>query len=850
MHYNILSFWQQQENLPSGHPDKLGPRTNRLLQYLFEQWRNKPAWPDWGQMGHLFDRYAGAELDTIRQQPVAIRKGLAIKHMLTELSDNTVAVKKGLMQVHPDELIIGSLPPYSVGQGKELMRYLTEEEALYYEIRYLNEWSPFGHIVPDHQRILDHGIDHIIAECRQKIGETEDAKKKAFHTSVILALEGVLGYAANYAALARTRARLFLDDAERHAQFIAIAQRLEQAPRLAPRTFAEAVQCIYLVHCALHYSGEIVPLGRLDQLLYPFYKSDRANGTLTEEQAREILECLWIKLDEKTILNARHLEDRFTSSDGALLGTGSASNFDQGALANQWMQQVTIGGVIADNEPGAKDATNDITLLCLETARRLPFNSPTLDLRVHSNTPAKVLDLAAAALLSGGAHPVLLNDDKIIPALQFKTGGTVELKSARNYACDGCYETLFAGETEFSFGFVAALDVLEKALNSGAGFSMSGPVYLRGMKGSWRTPPAAGITSYAQFQEILRSHILMGCHKFLHGILVQYGIKEDVSPSPLLSAIIGGCVASGRDLAGGGARYHLFSPLMTGISTATDSLYIIKYLVFEQQLFSLEELVACLRSNWGNNPLVTGLQLSKERITQIRALCLQQPKFGYGHEAVDALSWELIDTFYQCMEEARQAPVHQPQWEALKARYDIPGRPFEILFAPGVGTFEQYVFGGSFAGATPDGRLAFSPIASDLSPAPVPADQPAYTITGPAGNDQQVDPVRTGILAEALKSYTHNAINYLSDGAPSDFNIPENFPQEKLAEVLRSFANGQGSNVMTITTANPKTMYLAALSPEQYELLRVRMGGWTEFFITLFPDHKAQHQHRPVFLPH
>nr|WP_315823197.1 pyruvate formate lyase family protein [Paraflavitalea speifideiaquila] len=169
---------------------------------------------------------------------------------------------------------------------------------------------------------------------------------------------------------------------------------------------------------------------------------DRADGILTEEQAREVLECLWIKLDEKTILNARLLEDRFTSSDGALLGTGSASNFDQGGLANQWMQQVTIGGVIANNEPQAIDATNEITYLCLETARRLPMNSPTLDLRVHTQTPARVLDLAAAALLSGGAHPVLLNDDKIIPALQLKTGGTVELKSARNYACDGCYETL------------------------------------------------------------------------------------------------------------------------------------------------------------------------------------------------------------------------------------------------------------------------------------------------------------------------------------------------------------------------------------------------------------------------
>lgn len=850
MYYNILSFWQQQENLPAGHPDKLGCRTNRLLQFLFEQWRNKPAWPAWGSMGHLFDRYSGAELDTVRKLPVAVRKALAIKQMLAELSDIHTAPRKGLMEVHPDELIIGSLPPYSVGQGKELMRYLTEEEALFYEIRYLNEWSPFGHIVPDHQQVLDHGIDRMMAECREKMQATPVEKQKHFYSSVILSLEGVLIYADNYASLAESKARLFTDDAERHAQFLAIAGRLQHTPRHAPRNFTEAVQCIYLVHCALHYTGEIVPLGRLDQLLYPFYKKDVDSGVLTKTQAQEILECLWIKLDEKTVLNGRHLEDRFTSSDGALLGTGSASNFDQGGLANQWMQQVTIGGVLADNEAIATDATNDITLLCLETARRLPLNSPTLDLRVHANTPPEVLELAAAALLSGGAHPVLLNDDKIIPALHTKTGGTVELKSARNYACDGCYETLFAGETEFSFGFVAALDVLEKALNSGAGFSMSGAVYQRGMKGSWRTAPAAEIKNYDAFWKILRSHISLGCHKFLQGIFTQYGIKEDVSPSPLLSALINGCVSSGRDLAGGGARYHLFSPLMTGISTATDSLYIIKHLVFEQQAFSLEELVSCLRSNWGNNSIVSGLALPAARIADIRALCMQQPKFGYGHQPVDELSWQLIDTFYQCMEEARKAPIHQPQWEALKMRYDIAGKPFEILFAPGVGTFEQYVFGGSFAGATPDGRLAFTPIASDLSPAPGYADEPAYSVTQRADHHIEVTPARTGILSQALNSFNNEAVNYLSDGAPSDFNIPEDFPAGKLTEVLRAFAQGNGSNVMTVTTAHPKTLYLAAQDPEQYELLRVRMGGWTEFFITLFPDHKAQHQRRPVYLPH
>lgn len=109
-------------------------------------------------------------------------------------------------------------------------------------------------------------------------------------------------------------------------------------------------------------------------------------------------------------------QNRFTACDGVLTGFWGASNYDQGGLLNQWMQQITIGGLLPeDGDP--KDACNPVTKLCLDSSRRLPLNSPTLDLRVNRQTPKEVLDLAAAALLGGGAHPVLLNDECIVKAL-------------------------------------------------------------------------------------------------------------------------------------------------------------------------------------------------------------------------------------------------------------------------------------------------------------------------------------------------------------------------------------------------------------------------------------------------
>lgn len=836
MHKNILSFWQHLESLPEGHSDRLTPRVCNLLQETFEKWHSKPKWIDFGEMGHLFDYYKNDELPQLKSLSVAERKGLAVKKLFEFISDPINRESKGTMEINPSELIVGTLPPYSVGQGKELVRYLTEEERLYWELRYFNEWSPFGHIVPDHEVILKKGILGIITDCQTKQGllSNQQTKQKQFYQSVIDSLEGVLYYINSYSDYALNLSKTFHPTDERAINLKSISERLREYPAKPSKTFKDALQSIHIMHCVLHWSGEIVPIGRLDQLLNEFYVKDLEDGIITKEKAQEYLDCFWIKLDEKVVQNRRFIEDRFTSSDGALLGTGGPSNFDQGALVNQWMQQVTIGGIIANNDDEATDAVNEITFMCMESSRRLPLNSPTLDLRVHAKSDNKLFEAAAKTILSGGAHPILMNDDKIIPALQHKTGGYVELKSARNYACDGCYETLFAGETEFSFGFVGALDVLEKTLNSGAGFAFSGSTFLRGSKGSIRTSQARSISTFEDFWSIFEQHLLLGCHKFLHGILSAYGSKENVSPSPLLSAMINGCIDTGRDLAGGGSRYHLFSPLMTGISTATDSLYVIKKLVFNDKLFSLEELVSCLRTNWGRNNEVVGLKISNERINEIRNLCISQPKFGQGHKYVDELAHKLISSFYNSLQIVRKDKVHEENWKRLQNQYDIDGSIFEILIAPGVGTFEQYNFSGSFVGATPDGRYAFDSIASDLSPSPYHSDQ---TIP-------QVPAIK---FMDGLESFSDSSINLLSDGAPPDFNIKEDFDEASLTKIIKEFANGHGGNMLTITVSDPESFLNAQENPDDYNLLRVRMGGWTEFFISLFPALQEQHRRRPLF---
>ena len=856
MHHNILDYWRHLQNLPEGHKDLPAPRVCRLMLELFERWHSQQAFPDWDSFGHIRDWPDASDPKGLMAKSITIRRGIAIRKTLVRLV-SPWGQSHGFARVHPDEIIVGTMPPYSVGQGKEIMGFLTDDEFLKYEVRFLNGWSNFGHIVPDHDKVIRQGLRAIIKDCTERAANARNPETVEFYESVGHALEGEILFAAGYASLARQqweRHEALLKDNPRHPEgdllqerikgMKAVAERLHRIPEQPCSSFTDAVQCLYLMNCALHWTGEVTSLGRLDQILNRGYERD----SLSQAEAQEIIDCLWVKLDERVMLYHRHFEDRFSSADGALLGAGGASNFDQGALANQWMQQATIGGVKATNEKHQEDASNDITRMCLKAARKFPFNCPTVDLRVHKHTPDDLLELAADALLSGGAHPILMNDDKLFPELHKGCGGKVELESARNYACDGCYETLFPGQTEFSFLYVPALDVLEKSLNSGAGLGDAGGLHLRGSKSSFRSPPARRIRDFKHFFEILEQHLWLNVNRQLAGYLGAYGTKAEICASPLLSSMINGCLESGRDFYDGGARYHMFAPLMTGISTAADSLYVIKTLIFEEQAYSLEELVACLRSNWGERDEVIGMKVSRDRARSIRAHCLAQPKFGTGDRRVDELAWKLVESFTDAVHKARNHPIHEKRWNELQNRYNIPGRPFEILLTPGVGTFEQYVFGGSFVGATPDGRKSGQSIATDLSAAPLPEDlEPILRdVSAPQGPLY----ARQWQLLSSMISWNHPAVNRLSDGAPSDFNIREDFPKRKLVEALRAFADGKGSNMMTVTVANPET--LRKLPPRQRTNTISSvcgMGGWTEFFCVLFKAHKKHHRRRPIYTP-
>jgi pyruvate-formate lyase/deferrochelatase/peroxidase EfeB len=837
----------------------LTDRVVELLGYTFSRWhdtwyRRRPT----PELGHLAGYVAAGEVD-LDKLSLAERKGLAVKKTLELLSSKKLGREFDTYRIHPRELIVGAVPDYTLGSGYEAMRYLNEPEQAEAFLLRLDEAGAAGHNVPNYKRVLDQGLGALLDDVKRRRAGAKDAEAAVFYQSVIYALEGVQTYLRNYSELAKKKLAAMRKGAPQDRENLkAIAERMSRLATEPPKTFLEAAQLVFTMHCCMHISGESVSIGRLDQLLEPYLHA----GEVTADKAQEIIDCFWIKMDEKVLLNHRHFSDRLSRGSGAI--TYQGGDFPQGAALNQWVQQVTVGGYMANAADPPEDACNDVTRMCLRAARRLPLNAPCLSLRVHARTPSDIIAEAAACVVSGGGHPFLINDDKLIAGLLRSGEGIypgksiVSVADARDMVCDGCFESLFAGKCEFAFSYVPVPDAIEMALNRGRTYAAAGPVHLTGLKASFRSKSPEEIRNWEEFHEIFLKHYRYKLIDFYDGMLSRYGNLSRVCPSPLLSPLIDGCLESGRDLTAGGARYRLLAPLMNGISCAVDSLWAIRSMVFsDEAVFTLPELAKCLICDWGydmKEPFYSStsgddrIAVQAERFRHLRMYAHGLPKFGQGHKDVDRFARDLIrklvDMAYDLIRNP-QSPI-AGKLQSLRGSYGAGECPFEFVVTPGIATFEDYAGVGSFLGASADGRRSGDTVASDFSPSPTPSDLPVHEsgrvalpslASWAAGEPLDDDPAHTDPIGVGL-----------SNGSPVDINIRESFPLPQLETLIRKFALGNiGPNMMSITCADPVTLAEAQRFPERYDLVRNRMGGWSEFFVAMFPHHQEQHKRRPIF---
>ncbi|OMC13536.1 Dyp-type peroxidase [Mycobacterium sp. SP-6446] len=824
------------------------PISNRILTLLnmqFSRWQD--TWykrRETPPLGHLKDHLAEDERQLLTSS-VTLRKGKAIQLSLSKvLISPEYSKRANLMRIDPDELIVGNMPQLSLGIGSQVMEYLSEDERITGFFAGLNEYSACGHNAPDYPLLIEKGIGAITKSYQDRL-RTAPADKKDFYQSVVWSLDGLRAFIEAYATLAHKMSK---DDQFSEAQqtgLLEIAQRMKRLAHEKPASFLDGLQLVFITNCALHQTGEPHSIGRLDQQLIGLLEADLKRDALTESSAQEMIDAFWLKMDETVLYNYRHLNDYLNYGTGAVFY--SAGNFPQGAAINQWVQQVTVGGYKANGAKEPEDASNKITKMCLRSSRRLPLNAPCLSLRVHRKMSPDLFEEAAKTVLSGGAHPIMLNDDKLVPAIA--ACGPVALADARNYTCDGCYEPVIVGKTEWAFSYVPLLPMVDYTLNQGCNIQGAGPINLRGLKSSWNSPPPETIKSFKEFLSIFFTHWKWAMSGFFNTLMNSYGSLANYCPSPLFSALLSDTLETGRDLTEGGAKYHIVAPMLCGIADTLDSLYAIKRLVYDETSArcSLPQLLLCLQCDWGNDmkmPFYTTIEGAIRRhddaqfFRQLREYALALPKFGINADPELAdLAREVIGTCTTIAHDALRKPLPSTAggYTKLQAEYGTPERPFEFTVTPGVGTFEDNVGLGMGFGASANGRRNGQPIGADFTAMPWPPDLPT--------NPRNVN------AFEALKVWNIAEISHgLANAAPSDLNIAEDFPLDKLTELISEFSHSKlGSNMITITCADPATYEQAAEFPERYDLLRVRMGGWSEFFIAMFDFHQQYIQRRPYY---
>jgi trans-4-hydroxy-L-proline dehydratase len=500
---------------------------------------------------------------------------------------------------------------------------------------------------------LETDIDHHLNEL-DFLGDDEAYQKGEELKSMSVAIGAVLTLARRYAEKADARAKDEQDGA-RKSELQNIAEICRRVPAHAPRNFWEALQSYWFVH--LGVITELNPWdafnpGRLDQHLYPFYKKGLEDGSLTKEQAKELLQCFWVKFNNQPA--------------PPKVGVTAAESSTYTDFAN-----INNGGLKADGS----DGVNEVTYLILEVIDEMKLVQPSSNIQVSAKNPDEFIKQAVRIIRNGRGQPSVFNADTIVEEM-LRQGKSLE--DARNGGTSGCVETgAFGKESYILTGYFNLPKVLEITLNNGI---------------DPRTGDILGIQSgdpnqFTSIQDVLQAYQKQ-LHHFidikLRGNNVIERIFAEYMPVPFLSVLIDDCIVKGKDYNNGGARYNTNYIQGVGLGTMTDSLASIKYNIFDRKKMTMEEMLQALAADFEGHEKTRLLFMNKS------------PKFGNDDDYADRLMLDVFESFYG----------------EVNGRRNTKCGHYRINLLPTT----CHVYFGSVTGALPDGRTAWTPLSEGISP--------------------------------------------------------------------------------------------------------------------------------------
>jgi len=689
----------------------------------------------------------------VGNEPVVIRKALAFDLILREMpifiQDRELIVggrtmfmpRKQDIQFWDDEDVkrnLEFLPDAETlaveSPGFEFYpHYATEEEKVLGREVSIGEGYVTSHCTAGYGKVLKLGFGGIKEQAQNRLKEFDPGSDQAnFLNAVIICMDAATFFVQRYEEEARRLASQIHDEKQKE-EFEMIADICSHIKTRPARTFHEALQLFWLTHTfILIESYSLMAPGRLDQYLYPYYKNDIASGQLSRDEALELLTCLFIKMNDTSDLHT-----------------------DNG-------QNIILSGL----KPDGEDGTNDLTYLCFDAYEMASLTDPQINIRYHEKTPQELFD-QAMAVKTLGPKPMIYNDRAVIQALQ-NVGVTLE--DARNYCIDACQDIMVEGKSDFYPIFAGVygihlLTVMERVVDRLAEFS-----------------------SFKDFWNTLKDEITADVNRYVEKANQADRILPGISPTPVLSATLKGCIESGRDKTEGGTIYNFTGFVGGGLITVANSAAAIKKFIFEEQRVSAADLVRAIQNEFAQDEPLRQLLKNKA------------PKWGNNDDYVDQLVRELADHF--CT-------------EVLKYKNPRGGR-----FVPGLFTHHQTRLGIAVR-STPDGRKKNEPLAMSLSPSiGTERNGPTGAILSASKIDQSKCPLGTSL---DLTFYA------------SSINEPEGM--EKMKALIRTYID-KGGIEFQANTLDREILREAQKHPERYRDLVVRVWGFNAYFVTLKPEYQ------------
>ena len=665
-------------------------------------------------------------------------------------------------------------------------------------------YNGVGHVTVKYWEVLEIGYEGIMAKAQAEldkcnVGDGDYAERSRFLEAVIMSCQAVIDYADRYAKLALEMAEKCTDP-QRKAELLVIASNCSKVPAKGATNFWEACQSFWFVQQLLQMesSGHSISPGRFDQYMYPYYKKDIESGAITRTAAQELLDCIWVKLND---LNK-------------VRDAASAEGFAGYSL----FQNLIVGGQDKDGN----DVTNDLSFMCIEASMHVHLPAPSLSIRVWNGSPHDLLIKAAELTRTGIGLPAYYNDEVIIPALQNRG---LSLADAREYNIIGCVEPQKAGKTE--------------GWHDAAFFNMCRPlelVFANGMdQGEMVGIPTGDVTKMDTFEEFYDAYKKQ--MEYCISLLVNADNAIDVAhakrcPLPFLSSMIDDCISRGKSVQEGGAVYNFTGPQGFGIANMADSLYAIRQLVYQEKKFTMEELKEALAWNFGKG-------LDEQSVKEITTGILREMTESGAKVDSDTAAAVLKSVMNAQMSPekmARYEEIHNMIAEVPKFGNDIPEvdyfardvaytytRPLQNFKNPRGGQYQAGLYPvsanvplGGQTGATPDGRYAHTPVADGVSPS--------------AGKDVNGPTAAASSVAKLDHFIVSNGTLFNQKFHPSALSGREGL--EKFVALIRSYFDQKGMH-MQFNVVSRETLLDAQAHPENYKHLVVRVAGYSALFTTL-----------------